>query len=112
VQSTVTKRLAAAKGKKPLQKKSNNAAGTPAGAANGTSSVNNTAGPATGAQAGSGNVTTAAPVASKTSGTMKGGSHVVGEVALFVPRKSRTTGVKRSIDEVGNVGTQQSVNKT
>jgi hypothetical protein len=60
-------------------------------------------------QARSGNVTTAA---SNTSGTMRGGSHVVGEVALFVPRKSRTTGVKRSIDEVTNVGTQQSVNKT
>ncbi|RHN47608.1 putative glycosidase [Medicago truncatula] len=47
-----------------------------------------------------------------TSGTTLGGRHVVGEVSLFVPRKSRTTGVKRSIREVGNVGTQQSVNKT
>ncbi|KEH29531.1 hypothetical protein MTR_4g044313 [Medicago truncatula] len=43
---------------------------------------------------------------------LAGGRHVVGEVSLFVPRKSRTTGVKRSIHEAGNVGTQQSVNKT
>ncbi|RHN42107.1 putative transcription factor interactor and regulator CCHC(Zn) family [Medicago truncatula] len=109
VQSTVTKRHAAAKGKKPLKKKSKTAAGTPADAANGTTSVNNIA---TGTHAGTVNGTTVAPAATNTSGTMRGGNHVVGEVALFVPRKSRTTGVKRSINEVGNVGTQQSVNKT
>jgi len=66
-------------------------------------SVNNNPGPSAPAAS---NATT------NTSGTMRGGSHVVGDVTLFVPRKSRTTGVKRSIDEVGNVGTQQSVNKS
>lgn len=90
------------------------AAGTPAGAANGTTSVNNIYGPATtsvnnniasGTQDAIGNVTTVFPAASNISGSMRGGNHVVGEVALFVPRKSRTTGVR-------NVGTQQSVNKT
>jgi len=132
--ATATKSVAA-KGKKPRNKKSKTDAGTTACAATGTTSVNNIAG--TGktlaANTSVSAKTTAAntfvsakttannspghfvPAASnattKTTGTMRGGSHVVGDVALFVPRKSRTTGVKRSIDEVGNVGTQQSVNK-
>jgi len=42
---------------------------------------------------------------------VKGGKHLVGSEELFVPKKGRTTGVKRKIEEVGQVGTQQSVNK-
>jgi len=35
----------------------------------------------------------------------------VGEGILLVPRKSRTTGVKRKSDEMEPLGTQQLVNK-
>jgi len=41
--------------------------------------------------------------------SVTGGKHVtVGEATMFVPRKIRTTGLKRKVDEIG---TQQSVNK-
>jgi hypothetical protein len=44
-----------------------------------------------------------------TTASVSGGKHVtVGESTMFVPRKIRTTGVKRKVDEIG---TQQSVNK-
>ena len=43
------------------------------------------------------------------SASVSGGKHVtVGEATMFVPRKIRTSGVKRKVDEIG---TQQSVNK-
>jgi len=35
----------------------------------------------------------------------------VGDATLLVPRKVRTVGVKRKLDDVEPIGTQQSVNK-
>jgi hypothetical protein len=118
--STVTT-TGAAKGRKKTKTAAANNATEPAttslnkSAANNntqsaTTSVNKTqaAGPSASV------VTTTAvnATASNQSGTSRGANILVGEVSLFVPRKSRTIGVKRTIDEVGNIGTQQSVNKT
>lgn len=35
----------------------------------------------------------------------------MGDATLLVPRKVRTDGVKRKLDDVESIGTQQSVNK-
>jgi len=35
----------------------------------------------------------------------------VGDDTILVPRKVRTTGVKRKLDDAEAIGTQQSVNK-
>jgi hypothetical protein len=120
--TTVTKKTS-----KPRKKKAKTAAvnvtpttapsatnGTPTNAPAATNGTPTNAPPATTSALNASNAGPSASVsnATNTSGTMRGGKHIVGEAALFVPTKSRTTGVKRSTDEVGNVGTQQSVNKT
>lgn len=109
--TTVTKKTS-----KPRKKKAKTAAVnvTPTTAPSATNGTPTNAPPATTSALNASNAGPSASVsnATNTSGTMRGGKHIVGEAALFVPTKSRTTGVKRSTDEVGNVGTQQSVNKT
>jgi len=124
VHSTVTT-TGAAKGSKPSKKKTETPAAKKATEPVTTSLNKTVANNDTQAAATSVNKTQAAgpsaPVVasnvvnvtiSNPSGTSRGANIVVGEVSLFVPRKFRTTGVKRTIDEVGNIGTQQSVNKT